>query len=373
MSMLDPRPLMKLIKKPSWYQRLIRSRSVSWPNASEVAAWGNNIPLSHDDGSHYDTSPFYFEWWYFDMLLDNDSSIAVILHMTDLINPYSRYGSVNVALFKNKSNPYYLFKRYETKRILHSKNGFDIQMGMNHCWSNGKDYVLHIEDDGLKIDLNYESETHGWRPGNGTVVFDNNRAVFCWIVPQPRAKVSGTIQREGIKETINGVGYHDHNWGTVSLLYTIREWSWGRLYLDKYTIVFADIVLTAEYGGVRMMPFCIMDNTTILVSSFLTENRTIDEKRDFLRYPNSADNPIGWNLEWKEEGVELHLVAEASNVLEKADLLTGNLIRRKIIEKMIAHPYYLRCSVEAKGQLIMNEQMIPLEGKGIYEQMTFGR
>ena len=49
--------------------------------------------------------------------------------------------------------------------------------------------------------------------------------------PSTKARVEGIMTVAGKEEKVSGWGYHDHHWGTVSVLDAVKDWSWGRIYL----------------------------------------------------------------------------------------------------------------------------------------------
>ena len=361
-----------LVKKPYWLQ-VISKCEASWPSQVEVADWVSNIPVLQDDGLHFDKSPFYFEWWYFDATFGDGSTVSIIFHFRDLINPLSSDGSVNVAVFDQGNPVFRRFMPYPTNQIDAAKKMCDVRIGKNRCWLDNNKYRIKIDEPDIKAELVFESDSIGWRPGNGKINFGDEKAFFAWIVPQPKANVNGYVVINGEETKLSGVGYHDHNWGTVSLLDTVIEWSWGRIYLDDKTCIFADIQLSPHYGGARMLPFSILHGSHVLISSFLQNNCPLDTNSDFLRNPKSVELPEGWHFQWNEANDAFNLILKTQHVLEKSDLLPGKSFRQKIIEKLLAHPYYIRCYVTAKGQWKSKDHIFPLEGYGIYEQITFGR
>lgn len=369
---LNPSVFWILLRKPYWLQALIKQQAI-WPSYADVADWHRNIPAVGDDGAHPDESPFYFEWWYFDATCAGGLTISLILHLTDLIKPASKNGSLNVSIIEKGKPLFQRFIPYATEHIHASSEMCDVRMGENRCFMEEGVYKIQIKESHFGADLIFESATTGWRPGSGKFQFGHENAFFSWVVPQPRAHVKGTIVIHGQEKAVEGVGYHDHNWGTVSLLDTIKEWSWGRLYLGDYSCIFADIQLSPRYGAGRVLPFSLLRGDQVLISSFLQSNQPLDDGMDFLKNPRSVDFPKGWHLQWEEPINHLDVNLETVKVLEKADLLSGNCLRRKIVENLIAHPYYIRCSVTARGEWREQRHTIHLDGKGIFEQITFGR
>ncbi|MCP4373557.1 MAG: hypothetical protein GY797_36455, partial [Deltaproteobacteria bacterium] len=295
-----------LIKKPSWLQVLTKHET-SWSSQAEVSDWNNNIPTLQDDGAHFDESPFYFEWWYFDATFGEGSTISIIFHLTDLINPLSKTGSIDLSVFDHGKLVLQRFIPYAKEQIHASSDVCDVQIGKSRCFIENDVYKIHIEEPEINADLTFESASVGWRPGSGRFNFGHTNSFFSWIVPQPRAQVKGRIVIQGQERMVSGAGYHDHNWGTASLLDTVDEWSWGRIYLEDYTCIFADIQLSPHYGGARVLPFSMLRGNQVLISSFLQANQPIDPKRDFLSDPRSVDSPAGWHLQWEEQNKQLDL------------------------------------------------------------------
>ena len=49
------------------------------------------------------------------------------------------------------------------------------------------------------------------------------------------------MQHDGSSVPLEGLGYHDHNWASVSLSKDLRGWRWGRFHGDDTTLVFAAV------------------------------------------------------------------------------------------------------------------------------------
>ncbi len=361
--------LWTLLRKPRWLQEATRVEA-TWPSETEVADWRGNILTPQDDGAHWDDSPFYSEWWYFDVSFGKNSALALIFHLTDIIRPASTKGSVNVSFFEGGELKLKRFQPYDRSHIGIAHDLCDVRIGENRCWVEADNYHVHIEEPGLLVDLVFESATVAWRPGNGRFHFGCRDVFLAWIVPQPRARVSGMIIIGDEEKQLDGWGYHDHNWGTVSLLDAVSEWSWGRAYLGDYTCVFADVHLSPRYGGSHVRPFALIRGDHVVMSSFLRCNDPLGSASDFLRHPRSAQPPEGWHLAGGEQGEQLDLVLRTQDVLERADLLAGSSIRQWVIEKLVAHPFYIRCYASVQGEWRYGDLAHALEGIAVYEQMS---
>ena len=62
-----------------------------------------------------------------------------------------------------------------------------------------------------------------------------------WFVEIPYGKVTGSLIYDNKEHDFKGNGYHDHNWGEGDLGQVMEEWYWGRVSINDYTIVFANL------------------------------------------------------------------------------------------------------------------------------------
>ena len=89
----------------------------------------------------------------------------------------------------------------------------------------------------------YHREIEGLQIGTGVLFADPaSEQSFHWIVPLPRASVSGWLQIGEERTTVSGIGYHDHNWGNLDLCEALQRWTWGRVTADAYTMLFWDLL-----------------------------------------------------------------------------------------------------------------------------------
>ena len=71
---------------------------------------------------------------------------------------------------------------------------------------------------------------------------------FAWLPSVPEGKVEGTYTVDGETRHASGVGYHDHNWGNVSLLKVIHDWYWARGHAGPYSVIASYITAHEKYG-----------------------------------------------------------------------------------------------------------------------------
>ncbi len=369
---ISPHILWTLLRKPVWLESMFKSPA-HWDRDITSQSATNNLLTRRDDAAHLYESPFYFEWWYFDISLPDGAALVFIFHLTDLIRPAAKTGSLNVSFFRPGRPGWTQFTPYPRHEITASATECDVQMGKNRCWVDPEGvYHILIDEPEVKAAVTFAPLVSGWRPGDGTIKFGDPQRFFSWVVPQPRAKVTGYVQLQDSRWEIEGVGYHDHNWGTVSLIETLNAWSWGRIYMDDYTLIYADMLLSPRYSPSRSMPFLLADKKQPLVSSFLHENAALDSHHDFLFAPDKVQQPKGWNLSWHQANGGFDLTLRTKHVLEQADLIRDHHpLVRKIIGSLLAHPYYVRCVTDVEGEITFQGKTVWIpKGKAICEQIV---
>ena len=68
-----------------------------------------------------------------------------------------------------------------------------------------------------------------WRPGvGGTLYGDDEAKQFFWLPSVPSGAVRAVVSDHGTTKTYNGSGYHDHNWGNVSIANLVHHWGGRR-------------------------------------------------------------------------------------------------------------------------------------------------
>jgi hypothetical protein len=112
---------------------------------------------------------------------------------------------------------------------------------------------------------------------------DDDQHFFAWLAAVPHGKVSVDLNVRGKKEHLQGVGYHDHNWGDALMPKLINHWYWGRAQAGDYSIVSSCIVAEQAYGNVEQPIFMLAKRGRIIADdgrkvSFHLEDEHLDER-----------------------------------------------------------------------------------------------
>ena len=101
---------------------------------------------------------------------------------------------------------------------------------------------------------------------------------------------------------LEGSGYHDHNWGDVSMFKLMHHWYWGRAKIGDYKVISSWITAGAKYGFNEFDIFMLAKGPEILGDNsnhtlrFLPENEYTDEntgKPVYGRIIYEYETPVG--------------------------------------------------------------------------------
>jgi len=203
--------------------------------------------VAMDDGFH-ESNNLSAEWWYFDGFFSDDYSFHIGIRTFTRKNNgrailfFELYKKEEIVFEKKKklrfkdvkTNPKYPFIQINGKTILE----FDIKR-----YQNQGEWVYHLmlTIDDYAADMFFTSITTGFKI--------EPKGEESWTVAIPKAKVTGTISYSGKSLSVDGIGYHDHNWNyTLMTVFTYgKGWYWGKINSNTFTIVLANVLKRSGY------------------------------------------------------------------------------------------------------------------------------
>ena len=199
-----------------------------------------------DDAFHGSPKRIAAEWWYFDAVFDNGYSAHLGFKTFSrgklgLVSPMIElYRNGNLLVQKQSRHLFRDFKtseEYPKAEILNKKIiRFDYERyRKTREWV----YNFNLRIDECFVDLDFIGLTEGFK------IETENES---WTVALPKAKVKGEIKIKDEKISVEGTGYHDHNWN-YSLLTVMNYgvgWYWGKISSKTLNIVWAKIVKSSD-------------------------------------------------------------------------------------------------------------------------------
>ena len=335
---------------------------------------GKILPVSMDDDAlHIDVGKKnQFEWWYFDAHLEGGYTLVAFFYAA-YPNPGLDQGkiAVELTLLRPDGRKTQKVIKYKKSDFSASQKTPDVRIGKNYMKAEFPDnglpvYEILLEDEELAFHLTYEGQVKAWKPGNGYSHFAD-MGHFAWVVPQPRAIVSGTV-RDGDKTMeVSGVGYHDHNWLNFSFQSIIEYWMWGRIYSENFTVAYAYIQCNER-----------VDNHVVKVLMAAKGEEVFLSTGDFEFSQSDFEfNESAGHSYPKEVAIripnELDLTLSVNNLYEAVNMLDAFNAALRFVAKYIMRikPGYFRVHSHFKLNINYEETPYQEEGSTLHEIVTF--
>jgi hypothetical protein len=168
------------------------------------------------------------EWWYFNVA-GSDGSYGYVSMIADR----DRRVTVTVEWRQAGRVPVRWYERH-AQTVL-PLAGTTLVAGPHRIDLRDGAYHVRVRRRGFAADLVWRPVPYAYLP---PLEVDTGTVRSGYVVPALRAAVTGTVLVGGRRTVVDGVGYHDHNWGTWSGV----TWEWG-------TVSTATVALLA--GSIR--------------------------------------------------------------------------------------------------------------------------
>lgn len=330
--------------------------------------------VERDDARQRPGGPLPYEWWYFDAAFDNGYSAVAVAWPMNYSKPWRRQCTLQVSIYtpEGATRKHYLFP----PRRLFSASGetCDVRIGDSYMRGRSPRYEMSVEAEGDRLDLVFDSEVPGWKPGTGVnvVPFPLLKSMG-WLVPVPRARVSGALTLDGRVIEVEGHGYHDHNWGEAPIFHVVDNWHWGHVVAGDIGVTWADITFSRGLGYQHAFMFLLSRSGRLIYETSdidLTYGRWRDESRFLHPYPQRIDLTFG-SQGGPASGT---LSMRVERVVETQDLLEMVGVPRPLawlVHHSFSRPYYFRWRSRIEGSLEIEGEKVEIDGETIHEQMLF--
>jgi len=174
---------------------------------------------SSDEKEHF---PSNMEWWCvvaFLNSIDNNEKWSLKGSFAEWFDSRKIGSILKTTLINLKNKKYYTYTSQDDyKKLVISQNIFSISYDDSYLNGIYPKYSIFFNDkqNNIQINLNYQAVTNprwisqnvtnGWLP----MGFGSYRYGFI-----PKSKISGTIDFDGKKHYVSGIGYYEHVWGNI--------------------------------------------------------------------------------------------------------------------------------------------------------------
>ncbi len=219
-----------------------------------------------EDGARTDNRPGTYEWWYFDAHLDDGAKLVVVFQNKDVVNPdrpLSPLLRLNLDLPDGRS--FEKLVSLPAGAWNAATERADVRLADNRFEGDLHTYRITATAEEVSVAVTLTGQIPPWRPATGHLVFGANRELeFAWLPAVPQGAVTGTYTVDGVTTAITGVGYHDHNWGNVSLVKIIHDWYWARGQAGPYSVIASYITAVEKFGSQAIPVFMLARENEIV-------------------------------------------------------------------------------------------------------------
>lgn len=350
----------RLMTKPEEYEQL-------GINPDKIELWEDGRRIKNEKG--------WWEWWYFDSILD-DGTRAVVQFFTksggtmNFKHAHPKF-TMRVTLpdgterseeasFKESEATW----SYERCGVDYDGNLFD---------GDYEDYTIRVKPiNGTGVDFKLHSLSRPYRPGSSYFELGEPGRYYTWLCAVPKGEVTGTLTVDGQEREVHGFGYHDHQWGNTNFLKEWNSWVWARQSFDDHCMIVFDFVSNEEMGYTRLPITFVEDAEGNLVFEN-TEGVDCEVLGTYHDDTSGKDYPTGFHYVFSNGGKTAEYTLKEHEIIECNGMNNIGAVARGLSKMAGIDPAYTRYS--ATGELVLTDgdgARLERSGELIYEFMYPG-
>lgn len=311
-----------------------------------------------------------FEWWYFDATMEDNTTLVVVFFTRSAGHRNSPLSPSVLVTIKRPGCPVRRWVgQFSAEAFSAAEDRCNVRIGDNWVRGDLHTYTLHVEMDEVAVDLELVSKAQPWRPGAGMNFYDEEmETFFAWLAAVPFGEVKGQIRFDGEDHLLQGVGYHDHNWGNTDLHRVLSHWYWGRFHIPPYTGIFVEMTATPAYDRQRI-PIVMLARDGRVIFEGGTGHIQV-EASDFQPHPGNHRYPT--RLEWSAEEGErrVHIALQHPELIKTQFLLETFPAWKRLLARLLGKkPYYFRFCSQITLDIHLPGAQEVVSGSALYEIM----
>jgi hypothetical protein len=325
-----------------------------------------------DHGLHATPHRRAFEHWYFDARLDSGHTVVAFLTKR---RPEERVGcepSVELIIYSPDGTKRQVNRSYPASEASFATLDVDTRIGPNRAWVDRSGPLpvqhAHLAEEDVVFDLQFHNELPSWMPGRGETHYGEVDH-FGWVVAAPRARVSGTVRIGDLVLDASGIGYADHNWGVGDMKRIIDRWHWGRLYVEDYSLLFANVLTQKRFRHHRSQPLMLAREGEIVLSTGeveLTEGPMVFHEVANREHPTSLRLQVPGRVDLR---LEVERVIDAQDLLDEVPIARSRLVK-PIVHRLVGRPGYLRFDSRFELTVVEDGVEVHRSGSTLHEMVA---
>ena len=313
-----------------------------------------------------------FEWWYFDMQLDDGTTLVATFNTKPHSHPDGPLDPSVLLIYQGPDGrKVRINEPYSSADFTASTKGCDVRIGPNTVEGDLASYTLHVEVAGIVADLQMTRRAPSWRPGAGVSWFDSRKKHYmAWVVPVPYGTVTGTITDHLGQREVTGTGYHDHNWGNRLMSSYLDHWYWGRAHVGDFTVVYVRMTTKGLFGfGSLNIPTIFLAKGERLLTDDLLPLRLVTSGETAGPGGQSYPTDLLWTWQTDEGSLRMHITNPT--MIESLDLKEDSSNPVKTLLHAHSHPMYFDFNADLELTVDLPGVRETVKGRTLFEKMMF--
>ncbi|MDO4284345.1 MAG: lipocalin-like domain-containing protein [Eubacteriales bacterium] len=350
----------RLMNRPEDYKML-------GVNPDKIELWEDGRRSQSDKGT--------WEWWYFDAMLDDGTSVVIqfFTKSSGHTNSDKDHPKFKIRITRPDGTEYKQGRDFSVGESSWSKLQCDVRYGNNFFTGDLQEYSIYVEPlKGIGADLKLHSLSRPYRPGSAYLEFGEAGRYYTWFCTVPKGEVSGTLTIQGQEIPVHGYGYHDHQWGNVTFVKEWNHWVWARQSFEDYSMLVFDMVSNQNTEYTRFPIVFIQDSEGNLVFES-TDNVQCEILEEYQDDVSEKTYPGAIHYVFENNGKKADYTLRMQKIIENNGKNNLPLPQKLLMKTLGIDGSYTR--YEAVGSLVLTDgaQKIEREGTLIYEFMYPGK
>lgn len=317
----------------------------------------------------------HYEWWYYDAHLDDGSTLVVNFLTKSPAAPQTGLKPlVTIDLTRPDGVKVSRSGTFDAEQFSASTDGCDVRIGRNTFSGDLHEYRIAAAIDDMEVEVVLTGTTEPWRPATGHIFYgEDESAFFAWLPSVPHGTTAVRYRIGSEEVTASGHGYHDHNWGNVSLREVVHHWYWGRGAAGPYTFITSQITSEAAFGYTPVTVFMLARDGRVIAE----DGRNVEFSASGIGTDAATGKPVAdvLGFEYRDDEARYRLEYRRRDTILRVRFVEALSWLRRLGARLIGFDgAYLRFT----GDLtIMAERpgypRETIEATALWELMYFGR